>query len=150
MRTVSQYSECNVFAHSGEQTHKILHLCRNSNSVKSAFSLMVTTSVVHFVPYQDRMAMGEHFCVQVALPVSDCVTPDEVTAENQHDSLARVVTPLWQIPYEEQLQIKLKWSRNVVQNFIKKLLVQTSSKKVRRISYRLRGVKPSVSGMNRL
>lgn len=100
--------------------------------------------------YQDRMAMVEHFCVQVALPVSDYVTPEEVTAENQYDSLARVVTPLWQIPYEEQLQIKLKWSRNVVKNFIKKLHVQTSSKKVRKFSYRLKGVKPSVSQMNRV
>jgi hypothetical protein len=55
------------------------------------------------MPYQDRMAMVEHFCVQVAFPVSDYVTPDEVTAENQYDSLARVVTPLWHIPYEKQL-----------------------------------------------
>lgn len=79
----------------------------------------------------------------VALPVSDYVTPEEVTAENQYDSLARVVTPLWQVPYEEQLQIKLKWSQNVTQNFIKKLRVQTSSKKVRKVSYRLQDVKPS-------
>lgn len=93
--------------------------------------------------------MGEHFCFQVALPVSDYVTPEEVTAENQYDSLARVVTPLWQIPYEEQLQLKLKWSQNVVRNFMKKLHVQTSSKKVRKFAYRLKGVKPSVSGMNR-
>ena len=111
---------------------------------------MVTSSVVHLMPYQDRMAMGEHLCVQVALPLSDCVTPEEVTAENQYDSLARVVTPLWQIPYEEQLQVKLKWSRNVMRNFIKKLRVQTSSKKVRKISYKLQGVKPSVSGTNRV
>jgi len=111
---------------------------------------MVTSSVVYLMPYQDRMALVEHFYVQVAFPVSDYVTPDEVTAENQYDSLARVVTPLWHIPYEEQLQIKLKWSQNVMQNFIKKLHVQTSSKKVRKFSYRLKGVKPSVSGMNRV
>jgi hypothetical protein len=95
------------------------------------------------------MPMGEHVSVQVAFPVSDYVPPDEVTSENQFDSLARVVTPLWQTPYEEQLQIKLRWSQTVMQNFIKKLRVRTSSKKLRKISYRLHGVKPSVSGMNR-
>lgn len=79
----------------------------------------------------------------VAFPVSDYVPPDEVTSENQFDSLARVVTPLWQTPYEEQLQIKLRWSQTVMQNFIKKLRVRTSSKKLRKISYRLHGVKPS-------
>ena len=98
------------------------------------------------LPRQD--GNGEHLCVQVAFRVSDYVTPEEVTAGNQYDSLARVVTPLWQIPYDEQLQIKLKWSQNVIRNFIKKLNVQTSSKKVRKISYRLQGVNPSVSGMN--
>jgi hypothetical protein len=85
----------------------------------------------------------------VALHVSDYVSPEEVTPENQHDCLARVITPLWQMPYKEQLHIKLKWSQNVTQNFIKKLRVQTSGKKLRKVSYRLHGVKPSVSGMNR-
>lgn len=93
--------------------------------------------------------MDEHVCVQVVLRVSDYVSPDGVTAENQYSSLARVVTPLWQTPYEEQLQIKHKWSRNVMQNFIKKLHVRTSGKKLGKISYRLHGVKPSVSAKNR-
>jgi hypothetical protein len=116
----------------------------------SALSLKVTSSVVHLMPYRDRMEICEHFCVQVALPVSDYVSPEEVTAENQYDSLARVITPLWQIPYEEQLQIKLKWCRSVMRNFTKKLHVQSSGKKVSKISFRLHNVRPSVSGTNSL
>ena len=57
------------------------------------------------MPYQDMMLVGERFCVQMALLISDYVSPDDATAESQCGSVAYVVTPLWQIPYEEKLQI---------------------------------------------
>lgn len=76
---------------------------------------------------------------------TECVSPTQVTSDNQYDSLAGVVTPLWQVPYQEQLQIKWKWSQTVLENFVKKLRDQTKSKKVKKISYKLHQVKPSVS-----
>nr|CAD7586336.1 unnamed protein product [Timema genevievae] len=44
-----------------------------------------------------------------------------VTPENQHERLADVVTPLWRLPYEEQLQHKYKWALSVVKQFTTKL-----------------------------
>jgi hypothetical protein len=61
------------------------------------------------MPYQDTVPLGEHFCIQVALLIADWA-PEDVMAENQCGSEAHAVIPLWQITYEEQLQIKLKWS----------------------------------------
>jgi hypothetical protein len=81
----------------------------------------------------------------VALPVPEHISPAQVTSENQYESLAAVVTPLWQTPYEEQLAIKLKWSQNVMQNVVNKLYKQTN-RKFKKISYKLHHVKPSVSG----
>jgi hypothetical protein len=96
------------------------------------------------------MLIGECFCtIQVLLPASERASPAQVTAENQYDSLAGVVTPLWQVPYEEQLQIKRKWSQGILQNIIKKLRDHTNSKKVKKSSCRLHYVKPSVSGLYR-
>jgi 4-diphosphocytidyl-2C-methyl-D-erythritol kinase len=88
----------------------------------------------------------EFFCVQVPLPVSEHISPAQVTAENQYDSLAAVVTPLWQTPYNEQLAIKFQWSHNVMQNVVKKLYKQMKNRNFKKISYRLHHVKPSVSG----
>jgi hypothetical protein len=87
----------------------------------------------------------EFFCVQVALPVSEHISPSQVTAENQYERLAAVMTPLWQKPYNEQLAIKFQWSQNVMQNVVKKLYNQTK-RNFKKISYRLHRVKPSVSG----
>nr|CAD7200133.1 unnamed protein product [Timema douglasi] len=44
-----------------------------------------------------------------------------VTPENQHERLADVVTPLWRLPYEEQLQHKYNWALSVVKQFTTKL-----------------------------
>ncbi|XP_021921005.1 tRNA (uracil(54)-C(5))-methyltransferase homolog [Zootermopsis nevadensis] len=79
----------------------------------------------------------------VPLLETECVSPTQVTSDNQYDSLAGVVTPLWQVPYQEQLQIKWKWSQTVLENFVKKLRDQTKRKKVKKISYKLHQVKPS-------
>jgi hypothetical protein len=95
------------------------------------------------------MLISECFCTQVPLAASQRVSPTEVTADNQYDSLAGVVTPLWQVPYQEQLEIKQKWSRSILWNFIKKLCDHTKGKRVKKISYRLHQVKPSVSGLYR-
>jgi predicted metallopeptidase len=92
------------------------------------------------------LLISECFLVQVPLPVPDHISPAQVTAENQYESLAAVVTPLWQTPYKEQLAIKLQWSQSVMQNVVKKLHRQAKSKNVKRILYRLHHVKPSVSG----
>jgi len=96
------------------------------------------------------MLIGECLCtIQVLLPASERASPAQVTAENQYDSLAGVVTPLWQVPYQEQLQMKRKWSQGILQNIIKKLRDHTNSKKVKKSSCRLHYVKPSVSGLYR-
>jgi hypothetical protein len=88
----------------------------------------------------------ECFWVQVPLAVPDHISPAQVTAENQYDSLAAVVTPLWQTPYKEQLEIKFQWSQSVMQNVVKKIYKEAKRKNVKKISYRLHRVKPSVSG----
>jgi type II restriction/modification system DNA methylase subunit YeeA len=88
--------------------------------------------------------------VQVPLPATESISPAQVTADNQYESLASTVTPLWQTPYQEQLEIKLKWSQSVIQNFVKKLNEQTKDKKVKNISYKLHHVKPSVSALHRV
>jgi hypothetical protein len=92
------------------------------------------------------LLITECFWVQVALPVPEHVSSSQVTAENQYESLAAVVTPLCQTPYKEQLAIKLRWSQSVMQNVVKKICKQMKSRNVKKISYRLHDVKPSVSG----
>ncbi|XP_071439985.1 tRNA (uracil-5-)-methyltransferase homolog B-like [Hetaerina americana] len=47
--------------------------------------------------------------------------PEIITAENQYDCLAQVVTPLWKIPYREQLQLKQRWAVYVIALLRKKL-----------------------------
>lgn len=89
----------------------------------------------------------EYFCVQVPLPVPEHVSPSQVTAENQYECIAAVVTPLWQTPYKEQLAIKLQWSQSLMWNVVKKICKQRKSWNVKKFSYRLHRVKPSVSGL---
>ncbi|PNF20223.1 hypothetical protein B7P43_G16181 [Cryptotermes secundus] len=79
----------------------------------------------------------------VPLPVPEHVSPSQVTAENQYECIAAVVTPLWQTPYKEQLAIKLQWSQSVMWNVVKKICKQRKSWNVKKFSYRLHRVKPS-------
>lgn len=81
--------------------------------------------------------------VQVPLAVPDHVSPAQVTAENQYVSLSAVVTPLWHTPYKKQLEIKLQWSRSVMQNVVKKICKEAKHRNVKKISYKLHCVKPS-------
>ncbi|XP_063235224.1 tRNA (uracil-5-)-methyltransferase homolog B-like [Bacillus rossius redtenbacheri] len=59
---------------------------------------------------------------QLIAPVSS-----PVTAENQYECLADVMTPLWKLPYSEQLQLKQSWSTSVVKALASK--VHSRSKK---------------------
>lgn len=68
--------------------------------------------------------------------------PEHVTAENQHECLAEVVTPLWRVPYEEQLQLKFQWTKNVV-SLIKSKLKSRSHKHNRMRMCRINKVLPS-------
>jgi len=68
MRTHSKYSECDIFAHLRENTHEILHLCRNSNLYQEHF---LTYGDIQCGTFDALPRQGEHFCVQVTLPPSD-------------------------------------------------------------------------------
>jgi hypothetical protein len=114
-----------------------------------SFHLSACNNPVQYCMCHDSMLISKCSCTQVPLLASERISPTQVTADNQYDILAGVVTPLWQVPYQEQLDIKWKWSQHVLENFIKKLRDRTKGKKVKKISYRLHQVKPSVSGLYR-
>ncbi|XP_046391848.1 tRNA (uracil(54)-C(5))-methyltransferase homolog-B-like isoform X2 [Ischnura elegans] len=61
----------------------------------------------------------EHFR-DIFLPFKVAV-PRVITEENQHECLAQVVTPLWNLPYGEQLALKQKWAAHVL-NVLRKNL----------------------------
>ncbi|KAG8227640.1 hypothetical protein J437_LFUL008717, partial [Ladona fulva] len=56
--------------------------------------------------------------------------PDVITTENQHDCLAQVVTPLSNMPYQEQLALKGKWAKHVLKIFQNELRNEGSRQNV--------------------
>ncbi|XP_049852881.1 tRNA (uracil-5-)-methyltransferase homolog B-like [Schistocerca gregaria] len=68
--------------------------------------------------------------------------PEHVTAENQYECLAEVVTPLWRIPYEQQLELKFQWTKHVV-SLIKSKLKPHSHKHNHLKMCRVNNVLPS-------
>ena len=83
--------------------------------------------------------------LQVALEEVEPAKPVQVTAENQHESLAQVMTPLWQLPYPEQLKLKRKWCYDVLKALRNKFIRETKLGKGRIANCKVDHVRPSVS-----
>ncbi|KAJ9585823.1 hypothetical protein L9F63_020525, partial [Diploptera punctata] len=70
------------------------------------------------------------------------VTP-HVTPDTQHECIARVITPLWQLPYPEQLKLKWNWAHNVLKIVRSKFMKEKIRGKGRIANCKVHRVEPS-------
>ncbi|XP_067001554.2 tRNA (uracil-5-)-methyltransferase homolog B isoform X2 [Anabrus simplex] len=72
-----------------------------------------------------------------------CISGKQITPESQYECLADVMTPLWQVPYTEQLNIKNNWTEGIVKNLASKLKSSHISRKNKYRYPTIEEIKPS-------